>query len=483
MAMTERAPALLRGAVLGALLLAALGSHGLRAQDAATPPQAVASQPVKAGPLSRAELVQCANLEVQAQEASLALQARQAAIQGEEDALHQQQDALNTAVGAYNHAKKRNSQDATALKQQSLAYRRAVDQYNTTTLGEQATMVKAFNAQIAVVNQTCRTRKFPLEDALVLNPAQRAAMGVTDALAQVEKQQRDRAALANALPDKEGWIAVDISEGVVRVPVKINGIVATAMIDSGAEIDGISEDFVAQHRDGLAFTGEVRLRSVFTAEEKPLIDNVQVSVFGAQLHMHDLTPVRSHEFQLLLGAPFLRLFVLQIDYPNQRIRFLNRDNVSLKKVANVPMARSDDSALPMVRVSVAPKQDIWLTLDTGNSGGLFLTRKYAASTGMLAAYQASAHTTQGANGAGNVDSFHIPYFKIGPFELENVEVSVPAEHQTSSIGEKYAGSILYMGRTSKGLLGYDILKHFVVTLDYSNAEVHLGVPESPKPPG
>jgi hypothetical protein len=172
--------------------------------------------------------------------------------------------------------------------------------------------------------------------------------------------------------------------------------------------------------------------------------------------------------------------VLQIDYPNRRIRFLDRNSVSLTKVANVPMIRSDESTLPMIRVSIAPNEDILVNLDTGNNGGLFLSRRVATRLGLLDKYKAISEKSIGSNGEGSVESFRIPYFKVGPFEMENVKVDVPSEHQTSSVGEKQSDSVKLISRISKGLMGYDILKHFVVTLDYYNMEMHLGVPETVK---
>jgi hypothetical protein len=64
--------------------------------------------------------------------------------------------------------------------------------------------------------------------------------------------------------------------------------------------------------------------------------------------------------------------------------------------------------------------------------------------------------------------------------MENVKVDVPSEHQTSSVGEKQSGTMKLTSRVSKGFMGYDILKHFVVTLDYYNMEMHLGIPETGK---
>jgi hypothetical protein len=430
--------------------------------------------------MTQSELLKCADMKIEVSRLSQAIVANEVALHLEEKALDIQQHTLNSSVEDYNHAKKRTAQDANNLKQQSTTYQAALEKYNTATLHEHNAMVESFKQKVVAVDGLCSSRNFRLEDALTLNKQQRMAMGVNDRLEPIEEEQRRRAGLADAMPDKDGWIAIDISNGVVRVPVKINGMVATAIIDSGAEINGISESFVVEHQDQLSHSGQARLKSVFATEEKTLVSNVNVSIFGAKLLMNELMPVTLDRSQMLLGAPFLQLFVLQIDYPNQRIRFLDRNSVSLKKVANVPMIRSDESTLPMISVSIAPNEDIWVNLDTGNNGGLFLSRRVATRSGLLAKYKAISGKSIGSNGEGSIESFRIPYFKVGPFEMENVKVDVPSEHQTSSVGEKQSGTMKLTSRVSKGFMGYDILKHFVVTLDYYNMEMHLGIPETGK---
>lgn len=452
-------------------LAVSLACTSLHAEDEAP---AAKPKPAAKPAMTRAELVACADQQVGVRRQWDAYYARRDALRADEKNLDAQREALNAQIDAYNQAKKRTAQDAAKLKQDQKAYQAALDGYNG-AVRELSATVKSLNQNADTEQGACRARRYTLDDALTLNAEQRKAMGLAEQLAEIDKEQSRLAALAEAMPDKEGWIPVDISGGLVRVPVKINGVAATAMIDSGASMNGLSEQFIFEHKDELSFAIGARVQSVFTTEDRPLVNNVGVSLFGAKLRFSDLLPVAGGSFELLLGAPFLRMFVLQIDYPNSRIRLLRHDAVSLKKTANVPMTRSDESYVPLVRVSIAPKEDIWVTLDTGASVGLFLNRKYAANSGMLARYKASTEKAQGVHGEGSIDGFRIPYFKLGPYELEDVAVAVPSERQESMIGRRYTGSL--MNPTSKGLVGYDVLKHFVLTLDYDNAEMHLGLPE------
>ncbi len=72
--------------------------------------------------------------------------------------------------------------------------------------------------------------------------------------------------------------------------------------------------------------------------------------------------------------------------------------------------------------------------------------------------------------------------------MEQARVTVPIEGQELPMFERQKATSTHTKtarRKSRGLLGYDVLKHFVVTLDYRNAAVHLALPEDmadPKAP-
>lgn len=67
--------------------------------------------------------------------------------------------------------------------------------------------------------------------------------------------------------------------------------------------------------------------------------------------------------------------------------------------------------------------------------------------------------------------FNLPMLEIGPYTLENVIITVPAEGQ-KSFGDQGAshGSIRDINKKdSRGILGYDVLKHFEVTIDFKHS--------------
>jgi len=91
--------------------------------------------------------------------------------------------------------------------------------------------------------------------------------------------------------------------------------------------------------------------------------------------------------------------------------------------------------------------------------------------------------SKGAIKAGETERFNLPTFEIGGFELTNVIVSVPPDGKKFELFQrdtKTGSRLRQKRRKSQGILGYDVLKHFVVTIDYKGGHVHLEAPAPKK---
>jgi len=78
-------------------------------------------------------------------------------------------------------------------------------------------------------------------------------------------------------------------------------------------------------------------------------------------------------------------------------------------------------------------------------------------------------------------SIDLPTFdvvKFGPYEIGDVKVSFLAEGQKTNLESQYerTGSRIG-GKRVVGLIGYDLLKDFVVTLDYRYGKLHIALPQ------
>ncbi|TVP13247.1 pepsin/retropepsin-like aspartic protease family protein [Shewanella sp. KCT] len=289
-------------------------------------------------------------------------------------------------------------------------------------------------------------------------------------------------ALLSAFPSLAvtNWVDFKIIDGHINLPVTINGIEGRAILDSGSQVNAINLSFINRHGFEFAKGGKINIKGVYGTETRQLFNNVNANLFGADIELDQLAGLRigHHEVQLLLGAGLLEKFIFQIDYPNQRMRLFERDSVDLAKLENIRMEMDRGTGQPVVQVGLNGEKKAWLILDTGNSGGLFLKRLMATENDWLDKFGKESGMGVGVNGMASTDNFRMPEVEFGPFTLENVMVSVPGEGEVEQISGQASTSFSHIrGKNIKGLVGYDVLKHFVLTIDYKSGHMHVGLPE------
>jgi hypothetical protein len=200
-------------------------------------------------------------------------------------------------------------------------------------------------------------------------------------------------------------------------------------------------------------------------------------IFDKEVDFVDLVEVnlRSPKTQLILGAGFLQLFIFQFDYANQRMRAITRDSLDLEKQKNVESKRNPRGGSPIVKVRLNDEIDVWLVMDTGSGGGVLVDRAFARKHKWLDQYSTVDGFSFGANSSSRMQRFNLPGLTFGGFEIENPIVSIPIEGETIAVFEKqtYAGSRIQQHPEAQGVLGYDVLRHFVVTVDFRGGHVHI----------
>lgn len=275
------------------------------------------------------------------------------------------------------------------------------------------------------------------------------------------------------------WIAFEHKRGHISIPVVLNGERTTAILDTGASGNGISEAFLARHAGEYGLGRAINVRGVFGERRVRLVDDIQAQMFGYNFKIGQLMPMRTNSFDFLVGLPFFENYIVQIDYPNGRLRLIDHDSLKLRKVSNVKMKRSRGSSHPLVRVSLNDEYKLWVTFDTGASLGLLIKRFDAERFDWLEKYGTEQARGIGVNGiVAETERFNLPRLDIGPFTLENVPVTVPAEGQEMNFasGGQHGRQRDLNNFNSDGLLGYEILKHFVVTIDFKRSLLHLEPP-------
>lgn len=272
------------------------------------------------------------------------------------------------------------------------------------------------------------------------------------------------------------WVDIDLIDGHLLVDSEIAGIPGHALIDTGAESNAINGRFLAASDLSFPTGRKVKIVGAFGTAERNTYREIPVKIFGTEMNFADLVEVNTRpETQLIIGAGFLKLFIFQFDYPNQRMRMITRDSLDLKKLKNVESKRDSRGGSPLVKVRLNDEVNVWLVMDTGASGGILLDRSVAVRKDWLDRYPTLDGVSSGANTRARLQRFNLPGMTFGEFEIENPIISVPVEGKEIALFETTTpiGTRVPRGRKAKGLLGYDVLKHFVVTIDYKNGHVHI----------
>lgn len=275
-------------------------------------------------------------------------------------------------------------------------------------------------------------------------------------------------AIAGATP----WTEFSIENGVIMVPTSLAGVEGYSIIDTGAQMTIISSYFVRKHKMTFDGAGSIRVRGVNASTQGEVKRNVPAQVFGVDVTfgeavVHPLV----HGAQMVIGAELLSRMILQIDYPNTRIRAIARGAIDMESLKNVESRRDRSSGSSMVKVRLNDEKNVWLILDTGNANGVYLKRSIATRQGWLNEFAARPAYGRGIIASASIEHFQIPTLAIGPYTVARTSVAVPSEQDPSPMFTQQRGSRVH------GLIGYEVLKNFVVTVDYATAAVHLELPK------
>lgn len=273
------------------------------------------------------------------------------------------------------------------------------------------------------------------------------------------------------------WEPFEMRHGHITLPIKINGIESRLMLDTGANINSVSATFVAEHGGSLTSGGTMNVKGVYGTEKRRMYNNINLEMWGSTFNMDNMVALNMPgDIGLLLGTGFFEQFIVQIDYPNQKLRLLTRDSVDMRKLRNLKTKKI--SNMLSVKVNLNGEKNLWLLLDTGASFGVVTKRMFAEEYGWLEEFTSEELIGAGANRTQVMSSFQMPFIELGPFTIEAVPTAVPAEGQATTFGRPDAtgtGSNI-RGNKSSGIIGYEVLKHFVATIDYKRGYVHLEAP-------
>lgn len=166
----------------------------------------------------------------------------------------------------------------------------------------------------------------------------------------------------------------------------------------------------------------------------------------------------------ILGYSFLKERIVQIDYRNRIIRIIEdkpREPKTGSLRVTVPLQFRKGSTIPLLEEMSVNGQQLKVTLDTGSSLALELFPWAVEKIGLQQQMEeAVASSVVGARGEASVAEGRVESVTLGSIDLGE---------QPVAFSEKEKGDEEREG----GNIGNGLLKHFLLTLDYKNKEVHF----------
>jgi predicted aspartyl protease len=269
-------------------------------------------------------------------------------------------------------------------------------------------------------------------------------------------------------------IAVRIVNNLVLVPVQVNGSTPlTFILDTGASSLVVDARRVAELKLATGASGDARTGG--GSVEASAVENVsfragKAELAGASAVAINLAPLDAAlgtRIDGILGYEFFARYVVQIDYPAARLRVFEPDAFR-DDGGHAVMPITFEEQLPIARVTLrradGGSADATLEVDTGLTGSLTLTRAFVDAHRLIAPEQPRVRITTGALLPGQVaaEVVRVPHVTIGAADIDGVIANVNPTEKDAGVQGKVVG-----------LLGGDLLRRFLVTIDYSRSRILL----------
>jgi len=200
--------------------------------------------------------------------------------------------------------------------------------------------------------------------------------------------------------------------------------------------------------------------------------DVPIKLFGIETNAGRMAIIDSDNRFITLSLRIFDGLIIQIDFPNSILCFATREALDLRRVQNIELNSSAGTGTPAIRVTLNNDFDAWLNFSPDFGGGLRVDEFTAHSIDL-----------EPAGGTQNsLSSYHnavLDALTFGPYELGNVPIQYPKEGVQDNLTrrqETLTGTYLEHDRETRGRIGIEVLRHFVVTMDLGLERMNVSAP-------
>ncbi len=247
----------------------------------------------------------------------------------------------------------------------------------------------------------------------------------------------------------------------IRVPVTIEGVAFSAVLDSGAARSVI--DRGAAERLGLRLTPGYAARGLTETVHGLASDATTVQIGDIRLPLSPgildlgtLSRAASRPIDLVLGREIFEQSVVDIDFRKSRIRFADPDcRTDRRRGTALPLTTR--GGIYSVTASIEGRGKIDFLLDLGSAMSVYVSPTYARDAKLLEGKRVSTGMTVGMEGLDVSLLSTLASFSFAGIEFTNVPMAIPARWN-----QQFAG-----------VIGLPVLSRFHVQIDAARGQIHL----------
>lgn len=162
---------------------------------------------------------------------------------------------------------------------------------------------------------------------------------------------------------------------------------------------------------------------------------------------------------------------IQFNFPGGQFCVSDPAKSNLDELQNIDLEVAGYWQQPAVKVRLNDDRDIWLILSPEKPSGVFLDQEVASELSL----EPPVETDE------NAVSYYatLDSLALGPYTLGNVSALLPMPDQKTLLKNeqgRVGGDRSVKAVESNGFLGMDVLKHFVLTIDITNRNMHIYAP-------
>jgi hypothetical protein len=208
-------------------------------------------------------------------------------------------------------------------------------------------------------------------------------------------------------------------------------------------------------------------------ESRQYIRELNVKFLGTDTLFEEVTVVDRVEGERLFEVSllFFQDMQIQFNFPGGQFCVSDPAKSNLDELHNIDLEVAGHWQQPAVKARLNDEKDVWLILSPEKLTGVFVDQEVASDLSLQPPEDA--------------DSGDLTYFamldslEIGPYTLGNVSARIPMPDQETRMSNELrhvGGERSVRAVPSNGFLGMDVLKHFVLTIDLTNKNMHIYAP-------